>query len=62
MICSNYHIELNAGDAGKYDEFVVQDIIKEVASNWSLNSGGIISSRKLLWEEQWKNKRSVQGD
>jgi replication factor C subunit 3/5 len=40
MICSNYHIELNPGDAGIYDRFVVQDVIKEMAANKSLNSGG----------------------
>lgn len=40
MICSNYHIELNPGDAGIYDRFVVQDVIKEMAANKSLNAGG----------------------
>lgn len=40
MICSNFHIELNPGDAGIYDRFVVQDVIKEMAANKSLNSGG----------------------
>jgi replication factor C subunit 3/5 len=33
MICSNYHIELSPGDAGLNDRFVVQDVIKEIASN-----------------------------
>lgn len=40
MICSNYHIELNPGDAGIYDRYVVQDIIKEMAANKSLNAAG----------------------
>ena len=40
MICSNYHIEMNPGDAGIYDRHVVQDVIKEMASNRSLNAGG----------------------
>ena len=44
MICSNYHIELNPGDAGIYDRYVVQDVIKEMAANRSLNSGGFIGS------------------
>lgn len=45
MICSNHHIELNPGDAGIYDRFVVQDVIKEMAANKSLNSaGGIMAS------------------
>lgn len=40
MICSNYHIEMNPGDAGIYDRYVVQDVIKEMAANKSLNAGG----------------------
>mmetsp|Transcript_17633 Transcript_17633/g.20406 ORF Transcript_17633/g.20406 Transcript_17633/m.20406 type:complete len:380 (-) Transcript_17633:91-1230(-) len=39
MICSNYHIELSPGDAGIYDRYVVQDVIKEMAANRSLNAG-----------------------
>ena len=40
MICSNYHIEMNPGDAGIHDRFVVQEVIKEMAANRSLNAGG----------------------
>lgn len=32
-VASNYHIEINPGDAGIYDRFVVQDIIKEIAQS-----------------------------
>ncbi len=39
MICSNYHIELSPGDAGINDKFVVQEVIKEMAANRSLNAG-----------------------
>lgn len=39
MVSSNYHIELCPGDAGLNDRFVVQEIIKEMASNRSLTSG-----------------------
>mmetsp|Transcript_18536 Transcript_18536/g.26087 ORF Transcript_18536/g.26087 Transcript_18536/m.26087 type:complete len:375 (+) Transcript_18536:128-1252(+) len=38
MICSNYHIELNPGDAGLNDKYVVQDVIKEMAANRSIHS------------------------
>jgi len=38
MICSNYHIELSPGDAGRNDRFVVQDVIKEMAANRSLSA------------------------
>jgi replication factor C subunit 3/5 len=40
MVSSNYHIELCPGDAGLQDRFVVQEVIKEMASNKSLTSGG----------------------
>jgi replication factor C subunit 3/5 len=30
-VSSTYHIEINPGDAGIYDRFVVQDLIKEMA-------------------------------
>jgi len=38
LITSNYHIELAPGDAGMNDRFVVQDIIKEMASNKNVSS------------------------
>lgn len=30
-VASNYHIEINPGDAGIYDRHVVQEVIKEIA-------------------------------
>ena len=44
MICSNYHIELSPGDAGIHDKFVVQEVIKEMAANHSLNAGTLTST------------------
>jgi len=38
MVTSSYHIELSPGDAGLNDRFVVQDIIKEMASNKNIVS------------------------
>lgn len=38
MVTSSYHIELSPGDAGLNDRFVVQDIIKEMASNKNIAS------------------------
>jgi replication factor C subunit 3/5 len=38
MITSNYHIEISPGDAGLNDRFVVQDVIKEMASNKNIAS------------------------
>lgn len=31
-VASNYHIEINPGDAGIYDRYVVQELIKEMAA------------------------------
>jgi replication factor C subunit 3/5 len=36
MVTSNHHIEMSPGDAGLNDRFVVQDIIKEMASNTNI--------------------------
>jgi len=44
---SNYHIECNPSDAGNNDRFVVQEVIKEIASHGNLSSsmgGGVGSS------------------
>jgi replication factor C subunit 3/5 len=41
MVSSNYHIEICPGDAGLNDRFVVQEIIKEMASNKNLTSKGV---------------------
>lgn len=38
MVTSSYHIELSPGDAGLNDRFVVQDVIKEMASNKNIVS------------------------
>uniref|UniRef100_A0A7S4N9D6 AAA+ ATPase domain-containing protein n=1 Tax=Odontella aurita TaxID=265563 RepID=A0A7S4N9D6_9STRA len=40
MISSNYHIEISPGDAGLNDRYVVQEVIKEMAANRNLASGG----------------------
>ena len=39
LITSNYHIEISPGDAGLNDRYVVQEIIKEIASNTNVASG-----------------------
>lgn len=38
MVTSNVHIELSPGDAGIYDRYVIQDVIKEMASNRALST------------------------
>lgn len=36
-VASNFHIEINPSDAGIYDRFVIQDVIKEIAASNPLN-------------------------
>jgi len=38
MVTSNYHIEISPGDAGLNDTYVVQDVIKEMASSRNIAS------------------------
>lgn len=38
MVCSNVHIEISPGDAGLYDRYVIQEVIKEMASNKALTT------------------------
>mmetsp|Transcript_9336 Transcript_9336/g.38287 ORF Transcript_9336/g.38287 Transcript_9336/m.38287 type:complete len:369 (-) Transcript_9336:139-1245(-) len=42
---SNYHIEMNPGDAGSADRFVVQEVIKEMAQSGSVHGSSSSSSR-----------------
>ncbi len=37
-LASNYHIEINASDAGIYDRIVIQEMIKNIAQTNQLNS------------------------
>lgn len=37
-VASNYHIEVNASDAGMYDRIVVMELIKTVAQTHQLDS------------------------
>ncbi|CAM9375977.1 unnamed protein product [Discosporangium mesarthrocarpum] len=47
-VASNYHIEMSPADAGIYDRYIVQDVIKEIAQNRSLSAttGGGGGERK----------------
>ena len=58
MICSNYHIELSPGDAGMHDKYVVQEVIKEMAANRSLNAGTLTASTDNANDNT--NKNTVQ--
>ena len=39
-ISSNYHVEINPGDVGFNDRYVVQEIIKELAKNRPMDPTG----------------------
>jgi len=38
MISSDYHIEISPGDAGNNDRFVIQDVLKDIASSKNIRS------------------------
>lgn len=44
---SNYHIECNPSDAGTGDRFVIQEVIKEIASHSNISTGPGSRSFKL---------------
>ena len=47
-VASNYHIEINPGDAGIYDRFVVQDLIKDMAAYAPLDTQHSFKGKFLL--------------
>mmetsp|Transcript_17119 Transcript_17119/g.22273 ORF Transcript_17119/g.22273 Transcript_17119/m.22273 type:complete len:358 (+) Transcript_17119:138-1211(+) len=57
LITSNYHIEIAPGDAGLNDRFVVQDVIKEMASNKN-----IAASEKRSGKAKFKTVVLVEVD
>ena len=46
MVTSNHHIEISPGDVGLNDRFVVQDIIKEMASNKNIAASATTAEKK----------------
>ncbi len=45
MITSNYHIEMAPGDAGLNDRYVIQDVIKEMASSKNIATVGMYKDK-----------------
>jgi replication factor C subunit 3/5 len=45
MVTSSFHIELSPGDAGLNDRYVVQDVIKEMASNKNIAAAAISNGK-----------------
>mmetsp|Transcript_15777 Transcript_15777/g.36531 ORF Transcript_15777/g.36531 Transcript_15777/m.36531 type:complete len:374 (-) Transcript_15777:123-1244(-) len=52
MISSDYHMELSPGDAGNNDRFVIQDVLKEIASSKNIRTSvenlGSIAPEKTI--------------
>jgi len=46
MITSNYHIEMAPGDAGLNDRYVIQDVIKEMASSKNIATVGMYKEKE----------------
>lgn len=46
-IGSTYHVECNPSDVGNNDRFVIQDVIKEIASNGSIHALGTNAARSF---------------
>lgn len=56
MISSEYHMELSPGDAGNNDRFVIQDVLKDIASSKNIRSSvGIIPDANKTEEESSTN-------
>jgi replication factor C subunit 3/5 len=62
---SNYHIECNPSDVGNNDRFVIQEVIKEIASHSNLNAvastGGKSFKVVLLTEVDRLSKQAQAG-
>lgn len=62
MVTSNHHIEISPGDVGLNDRFVVQDIIKEMASNKNIAASAMGPSEKKTSTVQFKTVVLVEVD
>ncbi|XP_063724241.1 replication factor C subunit 3-like [Symsagittifera roscoffensis] len=51
LIASNYHLEINPSDAGIYDRFVIQDLIKTTAQSNQLDATNQKSFKVILISE-----------
>lgn len=59
-LASNYHIEINASDAGIYDRIVIQEMIKNIAQTNQLNSTAQKSFKVVLLTEVDKLTKDAQ--
>ncbi|KAL7457403.1 hypothetical protein ACHAWC_008952 [Mediolabrus comicus] len=57
MITSNYHIEMAPGDAGLNDRYVIQDVIKEMASSKNIATVGMSKEKASTDDDATKNTK-----
>ncbi|GMI09006.1 hypothetical protein TrLO_g4745 [Triparma laevis f. longispina] len=60
MITSSVHIELNPSDAGNYDRYIVQNVIKEIAQNHPLIQNKQVPFKVLIINEVDKLSKQAQ--
>ena len=60
MITSSVHIELNPSDAGNYDRYIVQNVIKEIAQNHPLIQNKNVPFKVLVINEVDKLSKQAQ--
>jgi len=60
MITSNHHVELSPGDAGINDRFVIQDVLKQLASTKNIRSS--VANQQFDKENQEGNYRGGTGE
>lgn len=59
-ISSNYHVEINASDAGNNDRYVVQEIIKEIARSRPIDTKGKKGFKVLVLAEVDRLSKEAQ--
>jgi replication factor C subunit 3/5 len=60
MISSEHHIELSPGDAGNNDRFVIQDVLKDIASSKNIRSS--VANMDISGGKALKNKDNMDVD
>jgi len=60
MVTSNYHVEMNPGDAGNNDRYVVQEIIKDMAKSRPVDPSGAKTFKVLILNEVDRLSKEAQ--
>ena len=59
-VASNFHIELNPGDVGNADRYLVQEVIKEIAQYHPLDPGASKGFKVVLLTEVERLTKDAQ--